>query len=64
MDMSLAVSDEEVQAWRQKFAGKEGLNVGYSVAANVCAVGKLLRSGRLGADAVVATILCDTGLKY
>ena len=33
-------------------------------AATVCAAVKLLQSGRLRADAVVATVLCDTGLKY
>ncbi|WP_223203363.1 hypothetical protein [Achromobacter xylosoxidans] len=43
---------------------REGLYVGYSAAANVCAAAKLLRSGRLRPDAAVATVLCDTGLKY
>ncbi|EMR4172651.1 hypothetical protein R2537_007703, partial [Pseudomonas aeruginosa] len=45
-------------------AVREGLYVGYSAAANVCAAAKLLRSGRLRPDAAVATVLCDTGLKY
>ena len=64
MDLSLAVTDEEAEAWRRKLAVREGLYVGYSAAANVCAAVKLLQSGRLRADAVVATVLCDTGLKY
>lgn len=64
MDLSIAVSDEEAEDWRRRLAHREGLYVGYSAAANVCAAVALLRSGRLGADATVATILCDTGLKY
>jgi cysteine synthase A len=64
MDLSLGVSDAEAGRWRDELARKEGLYVGYSAAANVCAAVRLLRSGRLAADATVATILCDTGLKY
>jgi cysteine synthase A len=64
MDVSLAVTDAEAEAWRRRLAFEEGLHVGFSAAANVCAAASLLKSGRLGADAVVATILCDTGLKY
>ena len=64
MDLSLAVTDEEVAQWHRRLAVREGLYVGLSAAANVCASAKLLRSGRLKADAIVATILCDTGLKY
>jgi cysteine synthase A len=45
-------------------ADKEGLHVGFSSAANVCAAIKLIESGRLGESPTVATILCDTGLKY
>ncbi len=64
MDISLPVEDDEVERWRQMLATREGLHVGYSAAANVCAASALLRSGRLPADAVAATVLCDTGLKY
>lgn len=64
MTMSLAVSDEEAELWRRRLAREEGLYVGYSAAANACAAARLLRSGTLKADAVVATVLCDTGLKY
>jgi cysteine synthase A len=64
MDLSIAVSDQEAETWRRRLATEQGLHVGYSAAANVCAASRLLSSGRLGSDAVVATILCDTGLKY
>lgn len=64
MDMGLGVSNDEANKWRRELAYREGLYVGYSAAANVCAAAKLLESGRLKADAVVATVLCDTGLKY
>lgn len=64
MDVSLAVTDEEAELWRRKLACEEGLYVGYTAAANVCAASKLLQSRRLHADSVVATVLCDTGLKY
>jgi cysteine synthase A len=64
MDLSIAVSDVEAETWRLDLARREGLYVGYSAAANVCGAEHLLRSGRLGADSVVVTVLCDTGLKY
>jgi len=64
MDLSLAVTDEDAELWRRKIAKEEGLYVGYSAAANVCAAAALLGSGQLGPDAVAATLLCDTGLKY
>lgn len=64
MDLSLTVTDAEVEYWHRQLAAMEGLYVGYSAAANVCAAAKLLGSGRLKVDATVATVLCDTGLKY
>lgn len=64
MDQSLSVTDDEVKDWHHRLGVLEGLHVGYSAAANVCAAAKLLRSGLLPDDAVVATMLCDTGLKY
>ena len=63
MDLSLAVTDQEASDWRNRLARNEGLYVGYSSAANVCAAVKLLQSGRLRLNATVATTLCDTGLK-
>ena len=64
MDLSIPVRDEDAELWRHRLAKEEGLYVGYSAAANVCAAVELLRSGRLPSNAVVATVLCDTGLKY
>ncbi len=64
LDLGLNVSDAEVADWQRRLATMEGLYVGYSAAANVCAAAKLLASGRLAAEATVATVLCDTGLKY
>lgn len=64
MDLSIPVTDEEAAACRRDLAVREGLHVGFSAAANVAAARILLGSGRLGPDARVATILCDTGLKY
>jgi len=63
-DVFLAVTDAEALECRQLLAAREGLFVGFSAAANVCAALKLLRSGRLPENAQVATVLCDTGLKY
>lgn len=63
-DTFLTVTDEEAIAYRQKLAEKEGLYVGFSAAANVCAAVKLVQSGRLGTVPTVVTVLCDTGLKY
>jgi len=64
MDLSIAISDEEAESMRQEMAKKEGLYVGFSAAANVCAASKLLASGKMKDGAVIATVLCDTGLKY
>ncbi|HSG80653.1 MAG TPA: cysteine synthase family protein [Gemmatimonadota bacterium] len=63
-DGYLAVSDDEATEFRRKLAESEGLFVGFSAAANVCAAVKLINGGYLRSDPVVATILCDTGLKY
>jgi cysteine synthase A len=64
MSRSIAVTDEEATTWKRRLAVEEGLHVGFSAAANVCAAAKLLASGTLTSDSTVATILCDTGLKY
>ncbi|MEK6543864.1 MAG: cysteine synthase family protein [Elusimicrobiota bacterium] len=63
-DAYLAVSDEEVLRTTAELARQEGLFVGYSAGANVCAANNLLASGLLPADATVVTLLCDTGFKY
>jgi cysteine synthase len=64
MDLSIPISDDEASEWKARLACCEGLHVGYSSAANVCAAAKLLDSGRRLRDRTVVTILCDTGLKY
>lgn len=64
MDLGLAVSDDEAEDWRRQLAVREGLYVGFSAAANVCAAVQMLTTGHLPRDAVVATVLCDSGLKY
>ncbi len=64
MDAAIPVTDAEAEHWRRRLALREGLHVGFSAAANACAAAALLASGRLPPDAVVATVLCDTGLKY
>ncbi len=64
VDSLLAVSDEEAARFRWSLADVEGLHVGFSSAANVCAAVKLVESGRLGPAPTVVTVLCDTGLKY
>jgi len=64
MDLGLTVTDADVEDWHHRLAVREGLYVGFSAAANVCAAAKLLASGKLRADATIATVLCDTGLKY
>ncbi|MFT4622373.1 MAG: cysteine synthase A [Myxococcota bacterium] len=56
------VTDAEVSAMRRTLATREGLYVGFSAAANVVAACRT--AARLGEGAVVATVLCDTGLKY
>jgi cysteine synthase A len=63
-DEFVAVSDQEAAVYRELIARREGLHVGFSAAANVCAAVKLIDGGRMGDDPTVATILCDTGLKY
>ena len=64
MDLSIPVTDEDANRWRRLLATREGLHLGYSAAANACAAANLLTSGQLPAEAVVVTVLCDTGLKY
>ena len=63
-DEFIAISDNEATRFRRLLAEKEGLHVGFSAAANVCAALKLVESSRLGEAATVVTVLCDTGLKY
>ncbi len=63
-DGFLAVGDDEAKAMQKLLATKEGLYVGYSASANVCASIQLAKMGVLKENSHIATILCDTGLKY
>jgi cysteine synthase A len=65
-DDIITVSDEEVETCTRSLARLEGLYVGYSSGANVCAAIKLLESERLKdkSDPIVVTVLCDTAYKY
>lgn len=63
-DMFITVSDQEAEQYRKLLAVKEGLYVGFSAAANVCASMKLLKKNVLNSQPNVVTVLCDTGLKY
>ena len=56
------VSTDEAAAMALRLAREEGLFGGTSTGANVVAALRLAE--RLGPDATVVTILCDTGMKY
>jgi cysteine synthase A len=62
-DGFLAVQDDVI-AMRARLARREGLYVGYTAAANVCAALQLFERREVGPEATVVTVLCDTGLKY
>jgi cysteine synthase A len=56
------VSTEEATAMALRLAREEGLFAGTSTGGNVIAALRLAE--RLGPNAVVVTVLCDTGMKY
>jgi cysteine synthase A len=56
------VSTEEATAMAKRLAREEGLFGGTSTGGNVVAALRLAE--RLGPEATVVTILCDTGMKY
>jgi cysteine synthase A len=56
------VSTEEARAMVLRLAREEGLFAGTSTGANVVAALRL--ADRLGPGAAVATVMCDTGMKY
>ncbi len=61
-DEVIGIRDEEALAMTRRLSREEGLLVGVSSGANVCAA---LRVGeRLGAGKMVVTMLCDTGERY
>jgi cysteine synthase A len=56
------VSTEEAIAMAFRLAREEGLFAGTSTGANVIAALRLAE--RMGTDATIVTVLCDTGMKY
>ncbi|WP_087723935.1 PLP-dependent cysteine synthase family protein [Pandoraea sp. PE-S2T-3] len=56
------VTTDEAKAMAFRLAAEEGLFCGTSTGANVTAALRLAE--RLGPDATVVTIMCDTGMKY
>jgi cysteine synthase len=56
------VSTHEARAMAFRLAAEEGLFCGTSTGANVTAALRL--AGRLGPNATIVTIMCDTGMKY
>ncbi|MFI4986352.1 MAG: PLP-dependent cysteine synthase family protein [Alphaproteobacteria bacterium] len=56
------VSTEEAVAMALRLAREEGLFAGTSTGANVIAALRLAE--RLGPDATIVTVMCDTGMKY
>lgn len=64
LDGTVAVSDTEATEMRRRLGAEEGLYVGYSAAANVAASLQLFDRGLVARGGSVATVLCDTGLKY
>ncbi|WP_233835978.1 PLP-dependent cysteine synthase family protein [Paraburkholderia sp. ZP32-5] len=56
------VSTDEARAMAFRLAAEEGLFCGTSTGANVA--GALRLAERLGPDAAIVTIMCDTGMKY
>lgn len=64
LDSTISVTDEEAVEYKRLLGSKEGLYMGYTSGANVAAAVKLLKSGVLGEDPWIVTLLNDTGLKY
>jgi len=56
------VSTEDAAAMAMRLAREEGLFGGTSAGANVVAA--LREAERLGPDATIVTVMCDTGMKY
>ena len=61
-DQVITVSDEDAYDMMKQISKKEGLLVGISSGANMCAALQL--ACELGADKRLVTILCDTGERY
>ena len=63
-DEDLGISTEESYAMVKRLAREEGLLVGISSAAAVVGCLKIAERLRKGQQAVIVTILCDSGDKY
>lgn len=61
-DGTVAITDDEAIAATRALARREGILGGFSAGANVAAALRLAAEAPLGA--IVATIACDTGLRY
>lgn len=61
-DGTLAIGDDEAIATARGLARREGILVGFSAGANVAAALRL--AATVSEGAIVATIACDTGLRY
>ena len=61
-DDALAIDESEGRAMARRLAKEEGILAGTSTGLNVVAALKIARE--LGPGKVVATVACDTGLKY
>jgi cysteine synthase A len=62
VDEIIAVSTEEAMAMARRLARADALFAGTSTGANLVAAIEL--GMRLGPDAVVVTVMCDSGMKY
>lgn len=62
IDEIATVSTEEAKGMARRLAREEALLAGTSTGANVVAA--LRVAERLGADATVVTVMCDSGIKY
>ena len=61
-DQIEAVSTEEAVAMAIRLAREEGLFGGTSTGANLVAAMRLAE--RLGPEATIVSVMCDTGMKY
>jgi len=62
VDDVMAIGTDDAKAMARRLAREEGLFAGTSSGANVIAAIRVAE--RLGPDATVATLMCDSGLKY